>query len=442
MCTCAVAEARPRDHEMPPVRLQVGVDLRELDVREVVRLDRVRELRVELLDLRRAPPAPARASTRSTGRPSPGRRRARGTRREPRVPLREEGPVACEERHAPSQPPVERPADGGVTGHKSGSLAAPADVCTTNRRENICKQPRLLWYGPRPCAAACAIPRAVRGDRPPGMRRSDVGRRARSGRPARNAHTPRSARRSSSSTPPSRRSRGRARPPCSSNAGGSALDARLARTRRHVAVVRSSLDATNAAGRQPAATALRRGRRRPDRGPASARARCRRCSTGSTSSSARRARTAARGRARAPARAALRVAAPAGSGQARAALADRERRAEAAVADARATRRSARGRCRRREHRTQSRCDAALVSRRIERSRRSRGAPPRRASTPASSAPALRPAPRRSCRARTPRGTADGTVAAPPGTRTLVVDAVAYHLPGQDGERACRSASA
>ena len=55
----------------------------------------------------------------------------------------------------------------------------------------------------------------------------------------------RSARRSSSSTPPSRRSRGRAQSAVRLERRRQALDARLARTRRHVAVVRSSLDATN-----------------------------------------------------------------------------------------------------------------------------------------------------------------------------------------------------
>ena len=44
-------EARPRDRQVLRVRLQVGLDPVELDVREVVRLDRVRELPVDLLDL-------------------------------------------------------------------------------------------------------------------------------------------------------------------------------------------------------------------------------------------------------------------------------------------------------------------------------------------------------------------------------------------------------
>ena len=44
-------QARLRDVEMAPVRLEIRVDLVELDVREVVGLDRVRELGVHLADL-------------------------------------------------------------------------------------------------------------------------------------------------------------------------------------------------------------------------------------------------------------------------------------------------------------------------------------------------------------------------------------------------------
>ena len=45
-------EALLGDHEMARVRVEIGVDLGELLVREVVRLDRLLELRVRLLDLR------------------------------------------------------------------------------------------------------------------------------------------------------------------------------------------------------------------------------------------------------------------------------------------------------------------------------------------------------------------------------------------------------
>ena len=47
----STAQARLRDSQMARVRLQVGVDLVELDVGEVVRLDRMRELPVDRLDL-------------------------------------------------------------------------------------------------------------------------------------------------------------------------------------------------------------------------------------------------------------------------------------------------------------------------------------------------------------------------------------------------------
>ena len=46
-----VPQARTGDRQMARVRLQLGVDPIELHVGEVVGLDRVRELRVDLLDL-------------------------------------------------------------------------------------------------------------------------------------------------------------------------------------------------------------------------------------------------------------------------------------------------------------------------------------------------------------------------------------------------------
>ena len=295
-------EARPRDHEMPSVRLQVGVDLRELDGREVVRLRRVTEPRVEVTDLRQH-----RLSLLALRRDGGvGRRRACGEHEEHAESrerrYEERGRSPSEERHAPSQPPVERPADGGVTGHKSGSLAAPHDVCTANRRENICKQPRFVWYGPRPCAAACAIPRAVHGDRPPGMRRSDVGRRTRSGRPARNAH----ARAALGGARALRRRIGRragARsPPCGSKAGG-----------RHsmrglrapgAASPSSAARSTQPTSGSPTCCAGSMSRAMPTRSRScSALDRCRRCSPGSTSLSARRTPTAASRPSSAPARA-------------------------------------------------------------------------------------------------------------------------------------------
>ena len=70
-----VAEARLGDRQMPRVRLQVGIDRVELHVREVVGLDRVRELRRRSPGSARARPAPAPASPRPRvgGRPSNGR---------------------------------------------------------------------------------------------------------------------------------------------------------------------------------------------------------------------------------------------------------------------------------------------------------------------------------------------------------------------------------
>ena len=134
-------EARPGDHEVPAVRLEVRVDLAELDVREVVRLRRMPELRIELLDLREDSLrlCPLRRDRRvRRGRPGDDQQE----RRKRRERQNEERAWSLRERrHATSRSPVDRPADGGVTGHKSGSLAASSDVCMLNRRENVCKQP-------------------------------------------------------------------------------------------------------------------------------------------------------------------------------------------------------------------------------------------------------------------------------------------------------------
>ena len=75
-------EALAGDHEMVRVRVEVGVDLPELDVRVVVRLDRLLELGVGLPGSAPAPPVPARASTGSTDWRSPTRRRASKDRKE------------------------------------------------------------------------------------------------------------------------------------------------------------------------------------------------------------------------------------------------------------------------------------------------------------------------------------------------------------------------
>ena len=63
----SAAQARLRDRQMARVRLQVGVDRVELDVGEVVRLDRMRELPVDRLDLFEHVLAPAPASPRRSG---------------------------------------------------------------------------------------------------------------------------------------------------------------------------------------------------------------------------------------------------------------------------------------------------------------------------------------------------------------------------------------
>ena len=77
-------------------------------------------------------------------------------RREGRDGEAEERSLSRQMRHAASRWPDEGRADGGVTGHKSGSLAATEDVCTRNRRENLCKQPQI------PCGTVPALCAGVR----------------------------------------------------------------------------------------------------------------------------------------------------------------------------------------------------------------------------------------------------------------------------------------
>jgi 3D (Asp-Asp-Asp) domain-containing protein len=127
-------------------------------------------------------------------------------------------------------------------------------------------------------------------------------------------------------------------------------------------------------------------------------------------------------------------------GQARAALADSRRRADAAVAgleNAIAAKRTAVVSLGRREHLTQTRL-AALETLAQAAQRRSRHvAPPTARTAPASlSTPVAHTSPARQAtdvpapRSATTEDVSTATVAAPVGTRTLVVDAVAYHLPG------------
>ena len=180
------------------------------------------------------------------------------------------GRSPCEERHAASRSPVDRPADGGVTGHKSGSLAARSDVCTPNRRENICKQPGIpvrTVTGPVRGRGRYLVP--LRGRSAPRM--ASPARRSRSRAHARELGL---ARRraalapSSSCTPPSRalaRARGGA---ARLESRRRALDARVARTRRHVDGRAQLARSDQREGRDTAPPAVRRGRARPDRRPA------------------------------------------------------------------------------------------------------------------------------------------------------------------------------
>ncbi len=126
--------------------------------------------------------------------------------------------------------------------------------------------------------------------------------------------------------------------------------------------------------------------------------------------------------------------------QARAALADSRRRADAAVAgleDATAAKRTAVVSLGRREHLTQSRL-AALEMQAQAAQRRSRHlVPPTARTAPASlSTPVAHTGPARQATdvpapaSTTTEDVSTATVAAPVGSRTLVVDAVAYHLPG------------
>ena len=175
---------------------------------------------------------------------------------------------ACEERHAPSRSPVDRPADGGVTGHKSGSLAAPHDVCTRQPSRKYLQTASIrVVRSPALCGGvrdtSCRARRSSSSDAPPRRRpahpvRPTGSRRSRT----------RSARRSSSSTPPSRPSRGRAASAVAARTP--AAGTRCEASRAPGATLPSSALARRdqPAGRRPAAPALRRGRCRPDRRPA------------------------------------------------------------------------------------------------------------------------------------------------------------------------------
>jgi len=126
-------------------------------------------------------------------------------------------------------------------------------------------------------------------------------------------------------------------------------------------------------------------------------------------------------------------------GQARAALADSRRQAEAAVAgleDATAAKRTAVVSLGRREHLTQTRLAALQTQAQAAQRRSRRLAPPASRTSPASlSTPVAHTGPARQATdvpapPTTTEDVSTATVAAPVGSRTLVVDAVAYHLPG------------
>lgn len=319
----------------------------------------------------------------------------------------------------PSHAPVERPADGGVTGHKSRSLAAPHDVCTINRHENLCKQPRFVCgtvTGPVrhrarylvPCTAivlaGCAAAAAV-GAPGPADRTASLARAQRSAELQLYAAESAVARARTAAARLERHRR--------------VLDARLTRARRQVEVVRSSLAATN----ERVATLLRRLYVEGDPDPIAVL-----LGAGSlpamlagldalerTTYANRSIAAELRARSRT-----LRVQLD-GLSRARRALADAERRANAAVAArerAAAGRRATVARIRRQAGVTRARLAAIearagaaqRASTRIERSQ-----PPRPVPVPITSASSA--------------ATAASGVGS--GTRTLVVDAVAYHLPGR-----------
>ena len=173
----------------------------------------------------------------------------------------------CEERHAASRSPVDRPADGGVTGHKSGSLAARSDVCTptvakisANSREFL----RATVTGPVRGRGRYLVPCArpfCSSDRPPARRsarRSTLGARLARHRPALGrARAVR--RRVAPRTRPRRRRTARVAPPCARCSRGAHPPPRDGRAQLARSDQRESRDI--------APPAVRRRRARPDRRP-------------------------------------------------------------------------------------------------------------------------------------------------------------------------------
>ena len=131
-------EARLGGDEVAAVDVEIDVDPVELDVREVVGLDRVPELGVHLPDLGddRARLILLGADRGIRGRgagASEGRREARECDHEDEaLSLRRLLQTAGVSAYG-------KAAAWGVAGHKSGSLAAGSDDCTPMRRQNLCK---------------------------------------------------------------------------------------------------------------------------------------------------------------------------------------------------------------------------------------------------------------------------------------------------------------
>ncbi len=156
------AEARLGGDEVPAVDVEVDVDLVELDVREVVGLDRVPELGVHLLDL--GDDRAGLVALRADGRI--GRRRP-GTHEQGRHETREcDDESECLSLRRVGQtaglPASDEDAAGGVAGHKSGSLAAVSDDCTVMCGQKLCKHEESCATVVRPVEPAREIPRAVR----------------------------------------------------------------------------------------------------------------------------------------------------------------------------------------------------------------------------------------------------------------------------------------
>ena len=132
------AEALPRGDQVLRVRREVALDLLELDVRVVVRLDRLLEVPVQALDLGHDRLGlRALRRDRLRGRRPDGKQKHAGGRRSENDYRRPSGARACEG-GSPSSP--DRLAGGGLARHKSETLAASTDGCNLQQSQNICKE--------------------------------------------------------------------------------------------------------------------------------------------------------------------------------------------------------------------------------------------------------------------------------------------------------------